>query len=61
LSQEGLGPFLAYEIVTDLRFTALLENAPDIMTWANPGPGAKRGITRLLDEHTERFVTPEES
>jgi hypothetical protein len=56
--QEGLGPFLAYEIVTDLRHTAMLDNAPDIMTWANPGPGAKRGITRLLDEHTERRVTP---
>lgn len=44
-----LGPFMAYEIVTDLRHTALLENAPDIMTWANPGPGAARGLARLCD------------
>ncbi len=42
-----LGPFMAYEIVTDLRHTALLENAPDIMTWANPGPGAVRGAGRV--------------
>ena len=49
----GLGPFLAYEIVTDLRHTALLDRAPDIMTWANPGPGALRGA-RLLTHGPER-------
>lgn len=43
----GMGPFLAYEVVTDLRFTALLDKAPDIMTWANPGPGALRGAGLL--------------
>jgi hypothetical protein len=42
-----LGDFMAYEIVTDLRHTALLDRAPDIMTWANPGPGATRGLNRL--------------
>lgn len=43
-----LGPFMAYEIVTDLRHTSLLDRAPDIMTWANPGPGATRGAGRIL-------------
>lgn len=43
----GQGPFLAYEIACDLRYTALLEKALDIMTWANPGPGAQRGLNRL--------------
>jgi hypothetical protein len=42
-----IGKFAAYEIVTDLRHTYLLENAPDIMTWANPGPGCIRGLYRL--------------
>lgn len=42
-----LGDFMAYEIVTDLRYTALLDKAPDIMTWANPGPGAMRGLNRI--------------
>ncbi len=42
-----LGPFLAYEIVTDLRHTYLLENALDIDTWASPGPGAARGTSWL--------------
>lgn len=42
------GPFTAYELVTDLRWTPLLCDAPDIMTWANPGPGAKRGCNRIF-------------
>jgi hypothetical protein len=45
---DYFGPFHSYEMVTDLRFTALLENAPDIMTWANPGPGANRGANRVF-------------
>jgi hypothetical protein len=43
----GWGGFLAYEVVTDLRHTRYLRNAPDIMTWANAGPGAVRGLNRI--------------
>jgi len=43
-----LGPFMAYEVVTDLAETPLLENATDRDTWANPGPGAARGASRIL-------------
>jgi len=42
-----MGPFMAYEVVTDLRHTCLLDKANDIMTWANAGPGAMRGLNRL--------------
>lgn len=42
-----IGHFTAYEIVSDLRHTALLDQAPDIMTWANAGPGAQRGLSRV--------------
>lgn len=42
-----VGGFMAYEMVSDMRHTRLLEDATDIMTWANPGPGAKRGLQRL--------------
>lgn len=44
---DQLGMFMAYEITCDLRFTQYLENAPDIKLWANPGPGARRGLSRL--------------
>lgn len=43
----GWGPFMAYEVVTDLRHTRYLRNAPDVYTWANAGPGAIRGLNRL--------------
>tara|TARA_R110001592_G_scaffold16091_1_gene68927 strand:+ start:281 stop:1213 length:933 start_codon:yes stop_codon:yes gene_type:complete len=42
-----MGPFMAYEVITDLRHTYILDEADDIMTWANAGPGAMRGLNRL--------------
>lgn len=52
-NRPGIGRFLAYEIVTDLRHTRYLRNAPDIMTWANAGPGAKRGLNRYFGRPVE--------
>ena len=49
MKYPGLGGFMAYEVVCDLRYTYLLKNATDKMTWCNPGPGAVRGIYRVLD------------
>lgn len=48
-----VGPFIAYEIVCDLSHTRILIDAIDRGSWANPGPGAKRGIHRLLTGHKE--------
>lgn len=60
----GWGPFMAYEVVTDLRHTRYLRNAPDIYTWANAGPGAIRGLNRLngrpLKAHPPSVQTNEE-
>lgn len=55
-----LGAFMAYEIVTDLRHTSLLNEAPDIMTWASAGPGAARGLCRVqgLPLGTLRYQGP---
>lgn len=44
---RGLSGFMAYEIASDLSHTWALKYAPDKMTWANPGPGARRGLNRL--------------
>lgn len=44
---EFIGHFTAYEIVSDLRHTDLLKYAEDILTWANPGPGATKGLNYL--------------
>lgn len=55
-----VGPFMAYEFVTDLRHTHVLSDAMDIMTWANPGPGASRGLSRVLYENVKRTVSSAE-
>lgn len=55
--QDGLGDFMGYEIVSDLRHTHLLDESLDIMTWANIGPGAARGLRRYMDE-TPSSSTP---
>lgn len=46
---DGIGGFMAYEVVCDLRYTRLLEHARDVSLWCNPGPGAVRGLLRVLD------------
>ena len=47
LPYAGFSGFMAYEVVTDLRHTKYLNQAEDIMTWANAGPGARRGLNRI--------------
>lgn len=53
-----LGPFMAYEIVTDLYHTRLLERAPDIFSWANPGPGCTRGLGWIVANDPTKFRYP---
>lgn len=43
-----VGPFIAYEVACDLRHTRILHDAYDINSWANTGPGAARGVHRLI-------------
>lgn len=54
-SFNGWGPFMAYEVVTDLRHTRYLQSAIDINTWANTGPGAKRGLNRLYNRNINAY------
>lgn len=56
---RGLGGFMSYEVACDLRHTALLRDATDVMTWCNPGPGAKRGLNRILGRPLKAAIPPE--
>ena len=50
MDYECIGRFIAYEIVSDLRHYGSLwpsEAPTDVLTWANVGPGCKRGLLRL--------------
>lgn len=44
---NGLGSFMAAQVVADLKYTPPLRNAVDWHTWAAPGPGSKRGLNRV--------------
>ena len=46
---DGLGSFMAAQIVCDLKYTKALKDAPDWWRWAALGPGSIRGINRYLD------------
>lgn len=56
-SFRGWGDFMAYEVVTDLRHTRYLKDAPDINTWAVAGPGAIRGLHRLHGREYKKSMT----
>jgi len=45
---NGLGSFLAAQIIADLKYDGPLFDAEDFYTWAAPGPGSMRGLNRLL-------------
>lgn len=55
-SLHYMGGFMAYEVVTDLRWTPVLEKAPDIMTWGNLGPGAIRGMSWVVHNNPYAFA-----
>lgn len=46
----GLGGsgFMAAQVVCDLAYTEVLEDAIDFYTWCSWGPGSKRGMNRVL-------------
>jgi len=53
----GVGPFMAYEYVTDFSYdTRLLGGAPDTDTWAGCGLGAMRGLSRVLYDRPDKKV-----
>lgn len=55
----GGGGFMAYEVVTDLMYTPVLRGAVDRYTWANAGPGAKRGLNRLTEQPLKKSWSDE--
>jgi hypothetical protein len=43
-----MGSFMAYEVISDVRWTDVLHLASDINTWAAAGPGCARGLGRVV-------------
>jgi hypothetical protein len=45
---HGLGPFMAAQIVADLKYLPFMANVEDWWTWAAPGPGSMKGLNAVL-------------
>lgn len=52
---ELMGRFTSYEVVSDLRWTPVLDGATDIFTWASAGPGCARGLGWTMYGDPEAF------
>lgn len=53
ISYDGLGDFMAAQVVADMKYVNPLLSATDWDTFAAPGPGSKRGLNRVLDRHPD--------
>lgn len=47
-SIDGVGGFMAYEYACDISYMFLKDHFKDINTWANVGPGCRKGIAYIL-------------
>jgi hypothetical protein len=56
---NGLGSFMAAQVVADIKYVAPLRHARDWMTFAAPGPGSKRGLNRILGRPVDAHWTDE--
>jgi hypothetical protein len=45
---NGMGNFMAGQVIADCKHTTLLNDASDWWDWCAPGPGSQRGLSRLL-------------
>jgi hypothetical protein len=52
VQREGLGSFLAAQVVADVKYQTAWRTAPDWETFAAPGPGSLRGLNRVFGFHT---------
>lgn len=46
---DGLGSFIAAQVVADLKYMEPWQSAPDWWTFASSGPGSRRGLNRVFE------------
>lgn len=50
---NGLGSFMAGQVIADLKYTPVLAHAPDWWDFAPLGPGSTRGLNRYFGRNTK--------
>lgn len=50
---DGLGSFMAAQVVADMKYVPPLQYAEDWNTFAAPGPGSRRGLNRVCERDVE--------
>lgn len=45
---DGLGSFIAAQVVADMKYAKPLDKAPDWQSFAASGPGSRRGLNRVM-------------
>lgn len=45
---NGMGSFMAGQVIADTKYAGELFKAPDWWTWAASGPGSRRGLNRVM-------------
>lgn len=54
LKFEGLGTFLAAQVIADIKWLPSLRGVEDWYTFASSGPGSRRGLNRLVGNPVEQ-------
>jgi hypothetical protein len=49
IAVDGIGSFMAAQVIADLKHTPVLRKAKDWHDWAAPGKGSMRGLNRVYD------------
>jgi hypothetical protein len=57
---NGMGSFMAAQVVADTKYAGVLLSAEDWYSFAAPGPGSRRGLNRLLKKPLDYQMSDED-